>query len=62
MRWRKAMAKHPSERFESYDDFRMALEAARSQVPGRPGPASQAKRPRQKLVAALKKRENGEWR
>jgi serine/threonine-protein kinase len=28
----QAMAKHPSERFESYDDFRMALEAARSQV------------------------------
>ena len=28
----KAMAKHPSERFETYDDFRMALEAARSQV------------------------------
>jgi serine/threonine-protein kinase len=28
----KALAKHPSERFESYDDFRMALEAARSQV------------------------------
>jgi len=28
----RAMAKHPSERFESYDDFRMALEAARSQV------------------------------
>jgi len=27
-----AMAKHPSERFESYDDFRMALEAARSQL------------------------------
>jgi serine/threonine-protein kinase len=28
----RAMAKHPSQRFESYDDFRMALEAARSQV------------------------------
>ena len=28
----RALAKHPSERFESYDDFRMALEAARSQV------------------------------
>ena len=28
----QAMAKHPSGRFESYDDFRMALEAARSQV------------------------------
>ncbi len=28
----RAMAKHPSDRFESYDDFRMALEVARSQV------------------------------
>jgi serine/threonine-protein kinase len=28
----QAMAKHPSGRFASYDDFRMALEAARSQV------------------------------
>ena len=28
----QAMAKQPSDRFESYDDFRMALEAARSQV------------------------------
>jgi serine/threonine protein kinase len=28
----RAMAKNPAERFESYDDFRMALEAARSQV------------------------------
>jgi serine/threonine-protein kinase len=28
----QAMAKHPSGRFETYDDFRMALEAARSQV------------------------------
>jgi serine/threonine-protein kinase len=28
----QALAKHPSERFETYDDFRMALEAARSQV------------------------------
>ena len=28
----RAMAKHPSQRFESYDDFRMALEAARSHL------------------------------
>jgi serine/threonine protein kinase len=28
----QALAKNPSQRFESYDDFRMALEAARSQV------------------------------
>jgi serine/threonine-protein kinase len=28
----QAMAKHPSERFGTYDDFRMAMEAARSQV------------------------------
>jgi serine/threonine protein kinase len=28
----QAMAKNPSERFETYDDFRMALEAARSQL------------------------------
>jgi serine/threonine protein kinase len=28
----QAMAKNPAERFETYDDFRMALEAARSQV------------------------------
>jgi serine/threonine-protein kinase len=28
----QAMAKHPAERFESYDDFRLALEAARSHV------------------------------
>jgi len=28
----RAMAKHPSQRFECYDDFRMALEAARSHL------------------------------
>jgi serine/threonine protein kinase len=28
----RAMAKHPAERFETYDDFRMAMETARSQL------------------------------
>ena len=28
----RAMAKHPSERFETYDEFAMALEAARSHL------------------------------
>ena len=28
----KAMAKNPAERFQSYDEFRIALEAARSQL------------------------------
>ena len=43
----RAMAKNPAERFQTYDEFRMALEAARSQLlvaqfTGRPSPAPTA--------------------